>query len=211
MRIHHLQDRIDRGLGRAARHIGASCDAFRPRHAAHPLAPINRYLRLSAAFTEEHPTFKRPVGYGQAAWSGIFDSAYTKQGDYLVGPQGVFFIAAQQALLPNLCVLTNRTLSVSRPAAPSVAGVNDYGGLTAATATAVLTNWPGSVLLAGSGSPGDLPGEANVPNWTVLLPSTPVDLLPADLITDDRGQSYVIGSLELSGLGWRILAKQAST
>jgi hypothetical protein len=43
-----------------------------------------------------------------------------------------------------------------------------------------------------------------------LLPNTPATIRAADLLTDDRGQSYVVGSAELTALGWRILAKQAA-
>ncbi len=210
MRIQRLQDRIDRGLGTAARHLGHEVDAYRPVTASNPLAAENRFLRLHAAFNDENLSFRRPIAYGRATWSGIFDRAYTQPGDYLSGPDGTFFIAAQQSLLPALCILTNRTIAVTRPAAPAIAGVNAYGGLLATTATPVLTAWPASILFAGAGSPGELPGDGGTPTWTVLLPSTPTALLSADLINDDVGKSYVIGSAELTSLGWRIVAKQAT-
>lgn len=211
MQVAILQDHIDRGRGAAARHIGAAYDAYRPVGTENPLAAANRYLRLPAAFTPEDGSFRHAVGYGRAAWLGLFDSAYTQSGDYLSGSAGTFFIAAQQSLLPVLCVLTTRTLSLSRPAAPTQPGMNGYGGVTLATVTPLLTNWPASVLTAGSGSPGSLPGDANLPSWTVLLPPTPVTLLAADLIQDDLGRTYVIGTAECTALGWRILAKQAAT
>lgn len=211
MQLHRLHDRIARGLGAAARQIGAEYDAFRPAGVYDPLAAKNRYLRLPAAFADENLSFRRPSSYGRAIWSGIFDSAYTKPGDYLAGPGGVFFIAAQQSLLPTICVLTTATITLTRPAAPTVAGVNSYGGLLTTTATPVLMGWPASILFAGSGSPGDLPGDAGTPNWTILLPTTPVALRSADLITDDAGKCYVVGSAELTALGWRLLAKLATT
>ncbi len=207
----HLQDRIDRGLGAAARHIGSPYDAFRPTSAKNPLAAANRYLQLPAAFSPEDQGFKHFSSYGRSAWAGIFDSAYTQPGDYLSGPAGTFFIAAQQALLPTLCVLTNRVLTLSRPAAPATPGINSYGGVLISTATPLLIAWPASVLTAGSGSPGDLPSDANIPSWTVLLPDTPVPLRAADVIQDDLGRTYTIGTAEYSALGWRILAKQAAT
>jgi hypothetical protein len=206
-----LKDRIARGLGAAARHIGAPHDAYRPTSANTPLDPRNRYLRLPAAFDADNRFFQRPSSYGRATWYGIFDSAYTQPGDYLSGPTGIFFIAAQQPLLPTLCVLTNRILTLSRPAAPSTPGLNSYGGVFLATATPLLTAWPASILTAGSGSPGDLPGDANIPSWTVLLPETPVPIRSADIIQDDLARTYVVGTAEYTALGWRILAKQAAT
>ena len=210
MKLHRLQDRIARGLGNAARHVGADYDAYRPLTVRNPLAAEHRYLRLPAAFSDENLSFRRPIPYGRATWSGIFDTAYTKPGDYLAGPSGIFFIAAQQSLLPAVCVLSTSTITVSRPAAPATAGVNSYGGLLTTTSTPVLTAWPASILFAGSGSPGDLPGDASTPTWTVLLPSTPATIQSADLITDDVGKTYVVGSAELTALGWRILARQAT-
>lgn len=207
----YLQDRIARGLGAAARHIGAAYDAFRPVSAANPLATANRYLQLPAAFNAEDPGFRRPTGYGRAAWLGIFDSAYTQPGDYLRGPAGIFFIATQPVLLPILCILTNRVLTVSRPAAPATPGINSYGGVLLTTAMPILTAWPASILSAGAGAPGTLPGDGNIPSWTILLPATPVPPRTADLIQDDLGRSYTIGTCEGSTLGWRITAKQAAT
>ena len=209
--MHTLQDRIDRGRGTAARHIGAAYDAYRPVSPEHPLDPANRYIRLPAAFMPEDASFRRPAGYGRPTWLGLFDNAYTQPGDYLSGPSGTFFIAAQQPLLPVLCVLTTRTLTFLRPAAPASPGVNSYGGVTLAAAKPLLVAWPASVLAAGTGAPGTLPADANLPSWTILLPATPAILLPADLIHDDLGRTYVIGTAELTDLGWRILAKQAAT
>lgn len=209
-----LQDRLYRGLNTAARAIGVDTDAYRPSSQAEPLAPTNRYLRMRAAFTARDNKFAHPVGYADAIWYGVFDAAYTKPGDYLVQEFGVWFIAAQQRLLPVLCVQTNRTISIVRPAAPTGIGANTYSGATPASDVPLLTNWPASVLgAAGRGHPeADLPDDSSIPYWTVLLPAFPdVILHPSDLISDDVGRNAVIAAAELSDLGWRITAKQATT
>src|SRR5579883_3175744 len=95
-----LQDRIYRGLNAAARAIGADTDAYRPRGPADPLDRAFRFLRLRAAFTAHDGTFAHPSGYGEALCYGVFDAAYTQPGDYLVQDNAVWFIAAQQRLLP---------------------------------------------------------------------------------------------------------------
>jgi hypothetical protein len=141
-----LQDRVHRGLNAAARAVGTDTDAYRPSGVSEPLAPKNRFLRLRAAFTSRDGKFAHPVMYGDALWYGIFDAAYTRPGDYLVQRNSVWFIAAQQRLLPVLCVLTNRVVSFWRPAAPSTTGVNTYGGVTTETNERLLANWPASVL-----------------------------------------------------------------
>jgi hypothetical protein len=179
-----------------------------------PLRPANRFLRLRAAFSNMHGGFERPNTYDHSLWNGIFDSAYTRVGDYLVQHSGTWFIAAQQPLMPVLCVRADRIVSFTRPAAPTVSGVNTYGGITAATNTPLLTNWPASVQAASlAGIPSaDLPGDSSVSHWTVLLPAQPgVVLLVSDLMTDDLGRNAVVSSAELTKLGWRLSVKQAAT
>jgi hypothetical protein len=214
MKPAELQDRVHRGLNAAARAIGADTDAYRPTGTADPLAATNRYLRLRAAFTARDGEFTRPNAYGDALWYGMFDAAYTRPGDYLVQGDMIWFIAAQYRLLPILCVQTNRFVSFWRAAGPSSTGVNDYGGVVAGANTALLTNWPASVLgIVGRGhSSADLPSDSSIPYWTVLLPSPPGQALrPSDLMTDDLGRSAVVAAAELSELGWRVTVKQAIT
>jgi hypothetical protein len=210
----HLQDRIHWGLNAAARAIGIQTDAYRPAGVSEPLDPTNRFLRLHAAFTAPDGRFARPNGYGEALWHGVFDAAYTRPGDYLVQAGATWFVAAQQRLLPVLCVRTNRVVSFVRPAAPMNTGVNAYGGVTTATNAPLLTNWPANVLGAsGGGRPaGDLPSDSSIPYWTVLLPAFPgVILRPSDLMTDELDRNAVVAAAELTELGWRITAKQATT
>lgn len=209
-----IQDRVSRGLGTAARHTGLSTDAFRPKGTTDPIAKINRYLRLNAAFSAPDGRFSKPNGYGAALWLGIFDSAYTRPGDYLVQAKGIWFIAAQQHLLPPLCVQTNRTLSFSRPEAPRTVGIADYGGVFRATATPLLSGWPASMLTSSSRTrpTADLPADAETAFWTVLLPAAQgIVLRSSDLVSDDLGRLGVVAAAELTDLGWRLLVKQAGT
>ena len=209
-----LEDRISWGRNVAARFIGAPTDAYRPSGVSEPLNPANRFLRLYAAFSDVRGGFERANTYDQPLWNGIFDAAYTHVGDYLVQQSGTLFIAAQQPLMPVLCVRADRIVSLTRPAAPTASGVNTYGGVTAATNTPLLTSWPASVrAVSPAGIPSaDLPGDSSVSRWTVLLPAHPdVVLQFSDLLTDDLGRSAVVSSAELTDLGWRLSVKQAAT
>ncbi|MBV9251101.1 MAG: hypothetical protein JO227_17855 [Acetobacteraceae bacterium] len=209
-----LEDRFRWGQNIAARAIGSSTYAYRPQGMSNPLDPQNRFLRLQAAFTGVGGGFARANAYGNALWYGIFDAAYTRPGDYLVQDEGTWFIAAQQKLLPNLCVKANRVLSFSRPAPQASTGVNGYGGITAANVVPLLTGWPASVLTSsGGGQPlAGLPSDSSVPYWNVLLPAFPgATLLPADLMSDDLGRNAVVSAAELTELGWRLIVKQATT
>lgn len=206
-----LQDRIARGLGTAARHIGTPHDVFRPRGAAHPLAPGNRVIRLGAAFNAGDGKFRKPQLAAEPQWWGVFDTAYVRPGDYLCGEGGIFFVAALQPLLPVLCTRTNRRVGLARPGGAALVGSNSYGGVQPATATALLTGWPASLLQQGRGQQGPLPGDTRLAFWTVLLPRLPVAPKPGDLLEDDLGQTYVLAAAEESDLGWQLQVKQVAS
>ena len=215
----HLLDRISWGLNVAARHIGCNTDAYRPKGSADPLVVANRFLRLPAAFSAPDGKFRRPNGYGVALWHGVFDSAYTQPGDFLVQNAETWFIAAQQKLLPILCVQTNRIVSVVRPAAPSYTGLNPYGGASLDTAIPLITNYPASIVGASAaGQPtANLPTDTPIGYWTVLLPAaralngSPIILQPTDVLLDDLGRTSTVSGAEMTDLGWRLTVRQAST
>jgi hypothetical protein len=213
----HVPDAIRRGLGLAARGVGEWCDLYRATSADNPITPDNRVLRLPAAFVALADP-RAAVSYGTAVWQGIFDAAYARPGDYLVGPEGVFFVASITRLGPVICVRANRTVTLARPDAPAMAGVSRYGGVTPARTTALMTAWPASVLAnrrdGGRGAlPADAPGlPGGAGGWEVLMPGTPGVLLrPGDLIRDDLGRSAVLSGTELTQLGWRLYARQAGS
>jgi hypothetical protein len=209
-----LQDIIAQGLGTAARAIGVLCDAFRPSEGANPLASVNRFLQLSAAFNPRDPGFRNAGLPGNAVWYGVFDSAYLVPGDYLVEQVSgrIWFVAALQNLLPATCVLTNCVLTVTRPSTAGVAGVNAYGGGTGSTA--VVAGFPGNLLHGGSSrAPGAIPADARIGEAVALLPA--VSAAPffarGDLVTDDLGRSFVVSGAELNALGWRLDLRQAAS
>jgi hypothetical protein len=215
-----IPDAIRRGLGAAARAVGAWCDLYRPRGPGAPMDGGNRVLRLPATFANPSG-FTAPVGYGDALWEGYFDAGYSRAGDYVAGREGVFFIASQPRLGPVLCVKTNRVLGFSRPTAPLTAGVNRYVGVQPTLATPLLIDWPASVLAAGIGGRGALPADApgvhgGSGGWAVLLPAASfngamVVLRPGDLAHDDIGRTGVVASAELTDLGWRLHIRQAAS
>lgn len=209
-----LQDRLYLGLGRSARYVGRSANAYRPKSPFNPLDPTNRFLRLPATFVSAKGNENRTIGYGEALCHGIFDGSYTRVGDYLVMPTGIFFVASQDPLLPILCVRTNRTISVSRPNMQSATAANAYGGYTSGQSSILMTDWPVSVLgeNRSSASETKLPSDQAIPYWAILLPAQAgITLSPGDIVTDDLGRTAVIAGSELTDLGWRISAKMATT
>jgi hypothetical protein len=209
---HHLQDRLYWGLNRTANILGRVTDAYRPCGVSDPLDQSNRYLRLRAAFSRADGNFNHPVGYGTSIWRGYFDASYTCVGDYLVQKDDVWFVAAQQSLLPVLCVKTNRIISVTRQLIP-VTGTS-YGLEIGSSTISVISKWPASLLGVGTDgkSPTHLPGDTAVPTMIALLPSVHQQVIqPTDVVIDDRGTTGTIVAVELSDLGLRLNIRHVST
>jgi hypothetical protein len=206
-----LQNLISKGCGVAARRLGSPFAVYRPRGPAWPLASRNRVITLYAAFNAQDENFGRVAGYDAPVWWGVFDSLYTRPGDYLSGtdPTGrnaVFFVAAQRPLLPVQCIKTNCIVGLSRPPAPVSGG---YGGVVAETALPVIGAWPASLLCQTARVSGRLP-ETRYGSWSLLLPSLPVDVLVGDVVTDDLGRNFLTASAEQSDLGWRLVVRQVA-
>jgi hypothetical protein len=208
-----LQDIINRGLGTAARAIGVLCNAYRPVLPSDPLASGNRFLQLSAAFNARDTRFANAGLPAEAVWYGVFDGAYLLPADYLVETISgrVWFVAALQSLLPATCVLTNRVLTVTRPAAAVSPGANAYGG--GGVPLPILTGFNGSLLHGGSvHGAGAIPADARIGGAVALLPALAgLVILRGDLVADDLGRNYVVSGSELNELGWRLDLRQAAS
>jgi hypothetical protein len=213
MQAGRVQDAIYRGLGRAGLVVGDWCELFRPDGGEAPLAATRRVLRLMAAFTAPDGRFAKPPTHGQVYWHGLFDAAYSRAGDYIRRADGaVWFVAAQQALHPVLCVRANRVIDVLRPVQAAGPGLAAYGG--AGEPAVVLRGWPASMVRGGGAGLGEaeLPEALQGGTWTVLLPGMAgVVLREGDLVQDDLGRLGVIAQAELSEPGWRLAVRRAGS
>jgi len=209
-----LQDRLYLGYGISARHVGQFAEAFRPKGPSDPLNKQNRFLRLPAAFVSAKGDGGTTNAYGETLWHGIFDASYTQPGDYLALEKGTFFLASQAPLLPPLCVMTNRTISIARPNMQTNNATNPYGGYFSGSSVLLLDGWPACVLgeNRSSSSGVNLPTDLAVPFWNVYMPATHGIILSCgDLVSDDLGRIAVISGSELTNLGWRLNAKMVTT
>jgi len=205
-----IQARVYAGYAKAAARVGLPHHLYRP---ADPMAPLAAVLVSLAASFNVKGAYTQPNIYGNALWQCIADGAQLRVGDYLRGA-ATYFIAALQPLLPILAVECNRTIQAARVAAASGAGVVGYNGGSPATEVAFLTGWPASVLRGppGEKNPVGLPDDVRQPWFQVLLPASAGPMLrPSDIITDDLGNRYICGQVELTDLGWRLMVQQAVT
>lgn len=162
------------------------------------------YVSLNA----EDMKYGRPNKYGKPTWYALVDGTDLQVGDYFIGPQGTFFIAAMQPLLPILVVECNRTINIYRPQTLTGIGAQDYGGTTDANLTLLAGNRPCSILQGTKGekSEANLPGDVRAAWYAILLPESGIVIDPDDIIEDDLGRRYAVSSTELSDLGWRLSA-----
>lgn len=207
-----IQSKVYSGYAKAAGFIGDDNDIYRPSTSSNPIIIGNKIRTIRASYNAEDMKYSRPNKYGKATWYGLFDGSQTQVGDYLVGAGGTFFIAAQQALLPILCVSCNRVGTIYRPTTISSVGAGDYTGLTTETLSPIMTNWPCSILQGTKGERAEsgLPSDTRNPWWYILLPYWQgVTIKVNDVLIDDLGRRYVVSSPELTDLGWRISASLA--
>lgn len=175
------------------------------------LGPV--VLTLPVALNAEDMRFGKPNKYAKGTWYALVDGTQLAIGDYLVGSQGTFFIAALQPLLPILVVECNDTVSLFRVGPPTSVGVSTYSGATFANEIAYVAEVPCSILQGTKGekAPDNLPGDTRSPWWNILMPRSVGDVRYGDLITDERGRRFVVSSSELTDLGYRLTAMMAMT
>lgn len=196
----------------AAWRAGFLHDAYRPDGPERPLDLARRFLRLCVAFVLPGGTVAAPAGLGvpyRQAWA---DWSYLCTGDYLAGPEGVALIAAIEPPKPMLVVMTNAVVDLVRPAAPVLAGLNQYGAVTRGTETVLLSGFPASLLVGGIGdrTKVGLPDDTRVPGFVAMLPVI-AGVVPqvADLLLDEQGQKYVVTAVETLNAVWRLSLVQA--
>lgn len=199
------------GYGKAAKRIGFDYAVYRPSQSPSdpPLDNANLLLESLKVSPNQKGDYKVPNSYGVAIWWSYHDGSETLVGDYLVGRMGTFFIAAQQDLLPIMLVNCNRVVTITRPAPADGIGAVDYQGYTTDATDTLMTEWPASILQGREKDQNIVPMDTKLPSWQILLPAQAgVVLRTSDIITDDLGHRYGIGSAEQTDLGWRLTAIQ---
>lgn len=219
-----IHAKIYAGRGKAALRLGLLYDVMRPETASDPFT--QKVTTLNAAFNNTDNKYLKANHPGDPLWYADLDGRQTQVGDYLVGPESLYFIAAQQQLLPVLCVECNRAVRMMRPAVPVPESEADnvsvlpYNGLCQSADESVdvlgsrpldgipATGWPASVLF-GKGrqrnNTGLKAGTQEQLGWQIMLPvSVPIVFQPGDVLVDDLNNTFSVSGAELSDSGWRL-------
>jgi hypothetical protein len=207
-----LADRLAYGAGCVARRVGFLHDAYRPDGPAAPVDLARRFLRLCVAFVLPGGSVAAPSGFGvpfRQAWA---DWSYLQPGDYLAGPEGTVFVAAIEPPKPMLVVMTNSVVNLARPAAPILAGLNQYGAVLPGTQTMLIAGYPASLLIGGvdDRTRAGLPDDTKLPGFTALLPvAGKVQPHVADILTNERDERFIVTAVEQVAAVWRLSLVQA--
>jgi hypothetical protein len=214
MRGERLNELIWRGRGKAARHIGLPCQVFRPQNSTAPLT--NQVTALDIALNAADQKYLKPNLYGKPVWFADMDARHTQPGDYLVRDDDkIWYIAAQQQLLPVVAIECNRRIRIVRDPPQTAVGELPYSGIIDPVNVLGTEDslWPCSILQGGKPLPAaGLPSDVKDAGWKILLPiSVPLRIQSADLIEDDTGRGFAVGSAELTDLGWRLEVNETHT
>ena len=210
-----IRARVNFGLGKAAGVLGNATTQYRPADLLAPLAAQAVIGTLMAAFDEDPRFgFMRPQQYARPVVSVLADATGLQVGDYLSGPDGIFFISSVESVKPATAVRTTATLNAVRPSGGVLAGANPPSGDGLAFETTLLQGWPAAMLAAGADLHGDvnLPGDVRMGRWEILMPRVAgAELRSSDILVDQDQVRHVVMSAEASALGWRIYAVQETT
>ncbi len=223
-----IQAAIQFGAAQAASVLGTNYSQYRPSGPTDPISSANLIQTLPAIFTaDQSGQTIRPASLGKVDWWALVNMAQTKPSDYLVGTPNAngpgdidtWFITTQYPDQPMAGVIKcTNTFNVLRPTGNTSYGTQPYGGDIVGDETPILTAFPGALMQGTKGEKADsiLPGDVRMPWYYIFLPSVLssgaiVQIMAADVITDDYGRRYKVSSCELSPTGWRLSAILAQT
>jgi len=208
-----IQDVIYQGYGVSAQVIGDSYGIYRSSTPINPIVPGNLITTQNASFNVDW-TYKKANKYGNAVWQTLSDGRNFQVGDYFIKapfPEQRFFVAAMQRMLPILSVECNKTVTITRAAQDNAPDSDVYSGYVPPTVTTLAQNLPVSMLYQNHGSDNKmkLPTDTRLPRWIMLLPNLgSVVYKNRDIVIDELNMRYVIISVELTDLGWRMVMEQ---
>lgn len=212
-----IQKKVAAGYAKAALRLGAMVSQYRPASLTEPLAaaiatPMADFSNNPAFAFRSPPLWDKPV-----TWA-LVDTTDVLAGDIFVAPIGTYFVARVEPYRPPVCMLTNRTVTLSGDAGAgstigegttcSMAGYDnaEYGPSPVYGGTALASGWPAFITLKNKGQVPEtgIPGDLRAGEFEMFLPVMP-DFVPAVAMTavTDLGTPYRLTAVEPSPYGTR--------
>lgn len=215
-----MQDKLNRGYAKAASKIGFDYRQYRPQVGLAALDEAGFLAVLKASFDANANKYSLPQTFGKPVWTGLWNGALTRPGDYLTDGTTTFFIASQRPLLPMQAVECNATVSLHRPSdgpapEPDHGYQEGYGGDVQDNEQSVSLLYPCSLLGSGrsESTATGLPSEGRSDQgMSVILPLLPGDMHIelGDVLREQDGTRYLVTGVEWTRMGWRLNAVQTT-
>lgn len=201
------QQLIYRGYGKAATQIGFGCIVYRSSSLLSPISPGNVVAsNVPASFTTgfEYSEYNKPKN---PFWTALIDGNALQIGDWVVGPQGTYYIADMQKILPIAAVNCNRVVSIVRPGY-SGSGPMEQTDVAIASNLPIFTYTSGNRGKRPAGFPGPSETEAPMPELECIINSHDSNAIrKSDVIIDELGDRYVIETHNPTSFGHIVLAR----
>lgn len=207
-----LQQRVYSGYEKAAKRVGLPHDHYRPINPLSPIGPSSHIGTILAAVSEPGSdyAFKAAEYHRESTVRLLADGRILHIGDYIHRNGRYWFVASMAHIRSIIAVRCDLILTLKRPQAPGLNGLNGYGADIRPLSTTVAAGWPASVQIAGHGRTDEpLPSDAGAGRRRILLPPMGVTVLHSDILEDEDTNRYTIMAAERTELGWRIDAMHA--
>lgn len=207
-----IQQRIDRGLAIAARHIGTPYDLYRPIGIDNPLQPSNRIDTLQASFNiggkytgqgKANQLYWQVIAGGQEAPPLVIN-------DYLIG-DATYVVVARDQLLPPIALKCTASLTFSRVTPDTSIGRRSYQAPVPQVPYA--SGIPAAMnIKRESGKPsGDLPADIALRDFYAAFFCLPDGVVQIrDTAVDENGWNYQVTAVSTGLLGTEALLEHVA-
>jgi hypothetical protein len=209
-----IQAKVNIGFAHGANAIGASYAQYRcstfdsPIQAAFQVGAVMVAFDVAANFK-----FISPVKTDTDTYYGLMDLTNVRPGDYLVGPQGTFFVSYIEPLKPPICIRCPYLISIRQNSLIARAGIQpmrEFNGLQDVTLSSGI---PMSLTLEekSRGRPiTNLEDDAiQRTTWKgILSPSYGAGAVGAiakdDIVIDENATKYQVWAAFFHPTGWQV-------
>jgi hypothetical protein len=199
-----LQERIYAGYARDAQHTGLLYSVYRPDT---PILPTDLSYLVGTAYCRfaAEKRFEVPHKYKEPTYYLYADGRELEKGDFLVSDDATYFIADKQALLPMQAVRCNDVVSIGRLRYVDITQVED----PIATAYPIFRQLKKLDQKPVSSTYGASTGATPIAEWFVYVPIDWTLLKQGDIVTDQTGRRYAIGSIDPTEIGAVLVMRQS--
>jgi hypothetical protein len=209
-----IQSKISYGFGKAASIIGASYAQYRCATYDSPIQSTYQVGALFAAF-DVAPSFQfiSPSKIDIDVYFGMMDLTNVQTGDYLVGPQGTFFVSYIEPLKPPICVRCPYLMTVTRNASRIASGAQAFREFNGSQDVTLASMIPGSFTLEEKSRTKPLTGlyddAIQRTTWKGILSPAYAgaesgSIQADDVVIDQNGTKYQVFAAFWHPTGWQV-------